>query len=375
MCRFSGICSSAKVCRVVSQFELFSYSIRTVKFILLAVVLSIAQASPPVPGQAPDAAASRGHGVNQHAKSHQRPTEPINAPAQKPVESHTKDNASDNSAKTNAQETVVIRGPVAVETTTDRWTKAYVIFSGLLVLIGFAGVLAAIHTLKTIRGQGQVMQRQLAAMEGQVSQMQASGQQTERLIKATADYAQAANSSSEALRRGVEAILSKERARVSIKPRAISPCSQEAGGFNAVPCHLFNSGPTQARVKEFRARLFCTSEKNAAADFRACGLALYDETIEGKQRYPERHEFLFKIEPSEFLTQEEVISIRKRESFIHFYGFVDYFDVFDKNWRINIHLRLMMHWGGIVQGQVTEQWEPTGEPHENAEIEITHKEL
>jgi len=65
-------------------------------------------------------------------------------------------------------------------------------FSGSLVAIGAFGVAYAIKTLKAI-------ERQAKANEGQLSEIKAAGQQTDRMIEHAGKQAEAAKKSAEAL--------------------------------------------------------------------------------------------------------------------------------------------------------------------------------
>lgn len=76
-----------------------------------------------------------------------------------------------------------------------------------LVLVGIAGIVIAVRTLKALRSQAGIMRGQLEAMQGQIAQMENSGAQTAELIKhaagqvtALADSAQAAKEMAEAAR-------------------------------------------------------------------------------------------------------------------------------------------------------------------------------
>lgn len=166
---------------------------------------------------------------------------------------------------------------------------------------------------------------------------------------------------------GIELIISKDRARISINVNNINPCSQEAG-FNSASALIENTGPTQAFVKDFRARLVRTSEKEVPANYSECHVAFYHESIQGHSRY--KNGFLFNLEPNPFMTTDEVIEVHKEQSFIHFYGFADYRDVFDRNRRTTIHLRWTMKWGGVIPGEIIGWWTPVGPAHENDDVEI-----
>jgi hypothetical protein len=56
-----------------------------------------------------------------------------------------------------------------------------------LVLVGFAGIVVAIRTLRTVESQAGIMRGQLGAMRGQIAQMESSGEQTAELIRHAAN--------------------------------------------------------------------------------------------------------------------------------------------------------------------------------------------
>jgi hypothetical protein len=249
----------------------------------------------------------------------------------------------------------------------------YGLFSLLLVIIGGAGVCAAYRSLKAIESQGRAMQGQLRVMGHQLLEVRAAGKQTDRLIEQGAIQieqltvsAEAAKASAAALRDSVETVIRKEQARIKIGVDKINPNSQPAGG-NGAWYWIENYGLSTAFLDDFRVRLANVDEKEITAEYGQCKRTLYGESIEGRSRFPNK--FLVYLEPTTVLTDEDVVNIRNEKSFIHFYGFAMYQDIFGRKKRTTIHLRWTMRWGGMVKGQVMEWWEPAGPPEENADIE------
>jgi hypothetical protein len=123
------------------------------KILALAMLLSVMQATPPIPRQASNSSAGGSQSIKKDSNKKQAPTTAPSIPnAVKPETNH---NTGDSQAKTDTQETVVISKlpAVTVNTPPDWWNRAYVIFTGLLVFIGGGGIWAAIRTLRAIESQ------------------------------------------------------------------------------------------------------------------------------------------------------------------------------------------------------------------------------
>jgi hypothetical protein len=125
------------------------------RIIALAVLLTIVQASPPVPRKATDNASSSSKNAKQESGNQQTPSGPATATPK------TDKDSGEHPSDTYSQETVVIRESAPVpKPDKDRWDKAPVVFAGILVLIGAIGVCAAYKTLKAIERQALSMRRQ-----------------------------------------------------------------------------------------------------------------------------------------------------------------------------------------------------------------------
>ena len=102
-------------------------------------------------------------------------------PFQKSVKSPTEQDGGHGPTNANAQKSVVIREPVAVTVRTDWWNRLYVIFTGILVIVGSAGVVMAYVTLKAIRRQVDVLVKVerpwILAVIGEMLPAQVSGEQ------------------------------------------------------------------------------------------------------------------------------------------------------------------------------------------------------
>jgi hypothetical protein len=199
------------------------------------------------------------------------------------------------------------------------------IFSALLVIVGGLQVWLLLGTLRAI-------QRQADQMEGQL-----------------------------------ESQIEKDRGRLKIEVPNASLTSQSAnpGGFNAVSCNVYNHGASVAYLDEFRVRYIVLPTAEAKADYTTCQLVAYAESIAPEGRLPKIP--LVSLEPLIAMTDDDVISIHKSESFVHFFGVARYRDIFKRKRRSTIHVRWKMRWGGMTEGQIMAWWEPVGSEDENSD--------
>jgi cell division septation protein DedD len=118
---------------------------------LAAVLLAVMQAAPPVPRQAPNSTARSGQNVTKNAKANQGPSK-VPPALQNSAPPEPNQHGSQTPTDANAKETIVVREPTPMpKPRKDWWDRAYVIFTGLLVLVGIAASLLARHTLNAIR--------------------------------------------------------------------------------------------------------------------------------------------------------------------------------------------------------------------------------
>lgn len=164
-----------------------SYNSVTMKLLILAVLLSLAQAAPPAPRKTPDHSARSSQNVKREANGTQSRAA-SSTPVPDVAGANKDQNASSTPANANAQETIFITEAAAVPIQKDRWDKAYVILTGLLVIIGALGVRSAIRSLGLI-------ERQARANEDTLAEIKASSEQTDRLIKHASEQAEAAQES------------------------------------------------------------------------------------------------------------------------------------------------------------------------------------
>ena len=103
----------------------------------------------------------------------------------------------------------------------DWWYRAYVIFTGALVIIGAIGVGCAVVTLWAVRAQvtvmgeqRQVMLGQLRTMQEQITEMSGQTNVLEKSVAATEKNAEAAKASADAAK---ESIILSHRPRIAVR--------------------------------------------------------------------------------------------------------------------------------------------------------------
>jgi hypothetical protein len=204
-----------------------------------------------------------------------------------------------------------------------------------LCIIGIIGIVTAICCLRTIEEQTGVLKDSVAVAE-----------------------------------KNIDIVVSRERARVRI---LVNNIKLKSPGNNFITCTLANDGPTQAFIDDFRVRFINGSSADVVPNYGKC---VQISSIKMVKAYEQVNEVsMILLEPEFTLTSDELISIKKGDSFLHFYGFVIYRQVLtNSKIRVNIHLRWKMKWGGIIHDDlgnmpIMEWWEPVGPPEENGETE------
>jgi hypothetical protein len=124
------------------------------KALIFAVLLVVLQAVPPIPRKATDNPASGSRGVKAETNNNQSPSAPAKS-VQGPAA--TQQNQSTTSPKTNAEKSVPVRD--FSSSRKDWWDRAYVICTGLLVIVGVVGTCLALRTLKAMQRQAELMDK------------------------------------------------------------------------------------------------------------------------------------------------------------------------------------------------------------------------
>jgi hypothetical protein len=129
--------------------------------LILAVFLTIMQAEPPVPRKTPDNSTPASESVQKHTSSNNASATPTPTVQEKAVAPETQDE-SGHASTANADHAVIIREPVPMSVIKD-WADYLSIFSSFcLFLIGGFGVCYAVKTLKEIKRQADLMEKQIS---------------------------------------------------------------------------------------------------------------------------------------------------------------------------------------------------------------------
>jgi hypothetical protein len=246
--------------------------------------------------------------------------------------------------------------PPSPKAGTDWWYRAYVIFTGALVIVGAIGVGYAIKTLRAI-------ERQAKANEGQLAEIKAAGAQTDRMIEHTAIQAQATKDAAEAAQKSAQALMDGERAwllveDVEIPSDPIAVAIQEAGdgpvhvngSFFGLPIpgaifNIRNYGKTPGRILTTEARLEIgpsrTSPPNpeevyGGIPFKAVTALLTGAEIETIEEHVvpqggERAEIARYHSLNSSLSDEKLTRIKNDADFLWAYGVIRYRDVYDRD--------------------------------------------
>jgi hypothetical protein len=205
------------------------------KTLLLAVLLSMMQAAPPVPIQVADSAnqsADKGHKKAGEHAGNITPTPPERI-AEKGVGER---NSSDKQTSANAEQFVTIRELPPVSTIRDWMDKAGLAFSAILVVVGLVGVCAAYRTLRAIERQASIMRRQTRHIARQALSMR---RQTTHLRNSVIQ----ARKGARAAKASADALANIERAWVDIR--------LTKQGHAVYFLEITNVGRTVAHIKEY----------------------------------------------------------------------------------------------------------------------------
>jgi hypothetical protein len=192
------------------------------KYLILTVLLAVMQAPPPVPGKAPDSAASTRQNTIKKARDDQTPTtQPVPAitanetPARKPDGPNQGNDDADHPVSISKLPTVT------VSPTKRDWADwGYWGFSLLLAIVGGFQVWLLVRTLK-------ISIRQAEIAEKQMTQMVRAGEQTERII----------GQMRESTKRQLRAYLGVSECGLKLENRAIPEGQVNIKNFGQTPAY------------------------------------------------------------------------------------------------------------------------------------------
>jgi hypothetical protein len=122
------------------------------KTVLLTLLLAILHTAPAVPQKPSDRPAARDHSLANPSAGQKTPTTSSPAVPSAAMPAEEKREARPSTAP-NSDQPIVVRSLPPVTVAADWWTKFYVIFTGILMLVGAVGVVGAYRTLKKIEEQ------------------------------------------------------------------------------------------------------------------------------------------------------------------------------------------------------------------------------
>jgi hypothetical protein len=305
------------------------------RLLLIAVLLSISQAPTPIPRKAPNRPARGSQGVKKDAADNMKPT--TTPTVQNPPASEKDQKTGSEPAKTNTQETVVIREPITVSV--GWWDRAYVIFTGLLVIIGSFGVLAALRTLKAVKQQADIMGQQTAA--------------TEKAAEAAKDQAKIAM-------RDLELLINRERPRITVTVDDFD-FAKGYSAFKIVSYKINCRCPTDAFIMDTSAEAFI--EEGVLGRISDHIPITNLETIHGFVKL-ERMALILTG-----LTDDDLMA-KVQASLLHFRGVIKYRGVHLSDTEPPYSTTFHHRWvcgpkNATFFGEMVDHWEPCGPPEDN----------
>jgi hypothetical protein len=223
------------------------------KLLMLAVLLTIPQASPPAPAPTTDKTAP----IQQGTQSPDNSSTPPASPPQPAPDTNTR-KPDENSGATTKPD--VSLAPVEISkwppvSATKGWSDyTYWFFGLLLVVVGFLQVRLLAQTLGAINEQAGTMKVQAQTMEGQAQTMRDQTQALkdqakimDQQSKATEEAAKAATLNAKAAIENIEMFVSKERARLRAEPKDLS-LDIQLGVAYVVGAIVSIYGPTSAFI-------------------------------------------------------------------------------------------------------------------------------
>ena len=236
----------------------------------------------------------------------------------------------------------------------DGWYKAYVIATMILVIVGSIGVYKAHETLRAIKLQAQIMQRQTEA--------------TEKAARAAVTSAGAAKASADALTRIERAWLML----CTIEPKGETFYYDFIEGASGKPVEaiikLANYGRSPAWLVESNFRLVRSESRSVPLEYGIPTVLPNGEPI------PPQHHGIpvaVRLEPLEpfsasLLTRDEAQQIEERKLFLYLYGFAKYKDIFFEETRIVREIYFCFVFQTYREpGLPLGRWEYTGPPEAN----------
>ena len=289
--------------------------------LILTVILAVSQTPSPVPGKTADKPTGSSQGIQKQSTEKQKPT--VTPVLINSTKSEVSQNTREQPSNTNTEKSVVVREPVAVTVHTSWWERFSVIFAGLLVAAAGIGAYFANLTLRTMQGQ-------LESMNQQLAQMRSAGTQTDALITQATRQVDQITISAIAAKASADGLKMSERAwMISCSPNMSDSFAGQGACKRTYVCVLKNAGRTPAMITEIGFGIGKTdSFDQIPRDPIYSPIWRFNKIVVApNDSLYLREEWL----PTVFLSHEDLQAIRNNRLFIYGYGFVNYLDFFSKN--------------------------------------------
>jgi hypothetical protein len=339
---------------------------RIYRIAMIAMVLAVMQATPPIPRKAADTIASPGYQKKHTRESEVKPSLPSNPPVGQVSVNPQVETENAAIQKTKKKQETVFIGELATVSwpwLTNVLNIVYVLATIAIAVVGYFGIKYAKETLGHI-------ERQTRANEGQLTEIKAAGEQTKQMIAHAETQAQAGKDAADAALKNATALMNAERAWILVTMLPTGPRKKQdigasvkyvwedgreltdddiVNGKELVPETIGfvakNYGRTPGWVTSIwaNARIIPVMNglphpplyfiKGASINIEKCD-ALYAPEADRKSRI--------------FIPADDLIPVAERESFLYVYGIIHYRDV----WGEKHETRFCFYWHVPVTGEL-----------------------
>lgn len=292
------------------------------RMVILAVVLSIAQASPPIPRQTANQQAGKSTQSKQSTGTNQQKS---NAPATAATlpAPPISDGRSNPASQCNACKPVIVSEPTPMPRK-DGWDKAYVIATILLVGIGGFGVCYARRSLLAIESQLKEMAKQRGIMSGQLTEMRSQVSEMGQQTAVLRDSVAAAKASADiAIGVSIPTLVVHEFKTTNLEGAALSAALH----FPKIDLVIKNYGQTPALLRSWSLLFTCEELPDVPvySGQKGCGKVLTKEVVKPGDPYTLTIDsFLYRQE----LSPDDIQAVIERRKLLIAYGYVCYGDIF-----------------------------------------------
>jgi hypothetical protein len=208
----------------------------------------------------------------------------------------------------------------------DWWLVGIAFLTGLAIAYQAREMTRATNVMQgqmtEMRRQVDLAFGQLRAMHEQITQMSEQTGLLGQYVQATNDGVEVARKSADAAKRGVEIVISKERARIRIDPGELEiKCVADKFWFASVDIKVSNLGAMKALPYSTQQVLFL-SHSSEPIKKSIPGSLIDDPVILPDQTFHRKANCIFEVVP------ETIKNLNEQSVFMHLYGAVHYTDVF-----------------------------------------------